>query len=122
MYRDSEPTTGNDERYAGARALWIKVIVRAAFDWVSYRDSDRLLQRKLAENAQAWIFKPSRLFNGFENICLSLDLDPDRVRQWVSGLSKDQVAKIEHLERDHSYTVASLRLPKRVLTEPDEGF
>lgn len=90
---------GPDDRYAGIRALWIKVIIRAVFDWVSYRDSDRLHQRKLAESAEIWLFQPSELFNAFDNICMYIDLDPERVRRWAKNMDRDQVAKIEHLER-----------------------
>lgn len=92
-------STPVDDRYAGVRALWIKVIIRAVFDWVAYRDSSRLIQRKLADSAYTWLFKPSDLFNSFENVCHMLDIDPERVRRWANTMSKDQVAKIEHLER-----------------------
>ena len=94
-----------DDRYSGVRALWIKVVIRAVFDWVSYRDSDRLPQRKLAEAAEAWLFRPSVLFNGFENICVCLDVNPEQVRKWAMRMSRDQVSKIEHLERSPSYLV-----------------
>lgn len=96
-----EPSTyyAGAERYAGVRALWIKVIIRAVFDWVSYRDSDKLMQRKLAESASSWLFQPSTLFNGFENVCGYLDICPDHVRMWAKAMSREQVAKIEHLER-----------------------
>lgn len=85
--------------YMGAKALWVKVIIRAVFDWVSYRDSPRLEKRKIAEQAALWIFNQSELFNGFENICAQLDIEPSRIRTWAKSISKDQVAKIEHLDR-----------------------
>src|SRR5258708_16430852 len=100
MFQDTIAPASNEDRYAGNRALWLKVIIRAVFDWVQYRDSTRLPQKKLADSARDWLFEPSELFNGFENICVSLDVDPTRVRKWASGLSRDQVAKIEHLERE----------------------
>jgi hypothetical protein len=87
-------------RHAGVKALWIKVIVRAVFDWVTYRHSDDIRHLKLAESARIWIFEPSELFNGFSNICFYLDLDPDTVRAWAVGVTPDQVVKIEHLERE----------------------
>jgi hypothetical protein len=93
------PQRGVD-RYVGYRALWMKVIIRAAFDWVSYRDSQKLEQRKVAEFAFVWLFKPSQLFNSFENICHLVDLPPEKIRRWAKKLTKDHVAKIEHLERD----------------------
>src|SRR5512140_3817167 len=70
------PQRGVD-RYVGYRALWMKVIIRAAFDWVSYRDSTKLEQRKEAEKAYKWLFHQSTLFNSFENVCQLVDLPPD---------------------------------------------
>lgn len=96
---DALPELAQDDRYSGIRALWLKVIIRAIFDWVTYRDSTRLLQRKLADNAYEWLFKPSLLFNGFESICRYLDVDPDTVRERAKKMSREDVAKIEHLER-----------------------
>lgn len=87
------------DRYSGVRALWLKVIIRAIFDWVTYRDSDKLMQKKLAENAHSWLFDESELFNGFENVCVYLDVDPDHIRNRARKMSKEDVAKIEHLER-----------------------
>jgi hypothetical protein len=102
LYQESIPRHADPERdrYAGDRALWLKVIIRAVFDWVSYRDSNKLLQKKIAEGAEGWLFQSSTLFNSFENICLSLGVLPEDVRRWARGLSKDQVAKIEHLDRE----------------------
>lgn len=87
------------DRYAGYKALWTKVIIRAAFDWVSYRDSTRLEYKKIADDSHRWLFEPNHLFNSFENICNLIDLHPETIRRWVSRLTKDHVAKIEHLER-----------------------
>lgn len=111
-----------DDRYAGIRALWIKVIIRAVFDWVAYRDSDRLFQKKLADSAHSWLFKQNELFNGFENICHMLDINPNRVRTWAKTMSKDQVAKIEHLERypSSSLTTGALELLAERFVEEEE--
>lgn len=100
MFQDSIPYISSDDGSAGIRALWLKVVIRAVFDWVQYRDSTRLPQKKLADSAKGWLFEPSELFNGFENLCESLDVDPNKIRKWASGLSRDQVAKIEHLDRE----------------------
>jgi hypothetical protein len=42
---------------------------------------------------------PTELFNGFPNVCFYLGIDPDDVRRWARNMSREQVAKIEHLER-----------------------
>ena len=88
------------DRYAGVRALWLKVIIRAIFDWVCYRDSLKIEKRKIAENAQAWLFDPSKLFNSFETVCSFLDISPDLVRERAKNMTAEQITKIEHLERD----------------------
>jgi glutamate/tyrosine decarboxylase-like PLP-dependent enzyme len=88
-----------DDRYVGIRALWIKVIIRAIYDWVTYRDSTKLQQIKRAEGAEIWIFRPSELFNSFESACHYVGLDPDRVRTRIRSMSREDVGKIEYLER-----------------------
>ncbi len=99
-WQTPSPAPAVEDRYVGVRALWIKVIIRAAFDWVSYRDSSNIRLKKLAESASTWLFQPSELFNSFEGVCKFVDLPPEKVRGWVQALTKEHVAKIEHLERD----------------------
>lgn len=91
--------SSSEDRYVGIRALWLKVIIRAIFDWVSYRDSTKLQQKKLAENAHNWLFQTSELFNGLPSICEQLEIDIVRIREKARTMSKEEVAKIEHLER-----------------------
>jgi hypothetical protein len=93
--------SANDRRYAGVRALWMKVIIRAVFDWVTYRDSTKVDKLKYAEGAYNWLFQKSLLFNSFENVCKHLDIDAEKVRANARRMTKDDVAKIEHLERDY---------------------
>jgi hypothetical protein len=88
------------KRYAPIRVLWRRVIVRAAFDWVLYRDSPDLRQKKLSEEAHKWIFYVSNLWNSFDNVCVLADVPMDKIRAWVQCLTKDQVKKMEHMERE----------------------
>lgn len=90
-----------EDRYVGVRALWIRVIVRAVYDWVSYRDSIKLQKKKDAFSAERWLFHPNKTFNGFENVCYIVGVDPEKIRQWSRSISKKQVVKMEHLERIH---------------------
>ncbi len=99
LYQEELLPLGPDDRYAGIRALWIKVIIRAIFDWVTYRDSLDLKHRKDAEGASAWLFKPSVVFNSFENVCYYVNLNPDDVREHIRMMSKEDAKKIEYLER-----------------------
>ncbi len=99
MLQDTISHVGPGDRYTGHRKLWGRVILRAIYDWVMYRDSTELKQRKLAENAETWLFKRSELFNGFETVCDLLDVDPDVVRKRAKTFTKDDVLKAEHIER-----------------------
>lgn len=117
-FQESVPPPALADRYVGIRVLWLKVIIRAVFDWVSYRDSNKLQQKKLADNAYSWLFLENRLFNGLENVCGLLDLSSERVRIWANSMSKDQVTKMEHLERDHVVSnMALLRFTHDVLQD-----
>jgi len=118
---------GVSRSYQGVRALWLKVIIRAVFDWVSYRDSTKHERRMDAESAHWWLFRTNDFFNSFENVCVQLDLDPNRVRTWANGVTKDQVAKIEHLDRSSSARGRSDLEVKSaelflVSTEPDDDL
>ena len=108
MYQEALAPLGPDDRYAGIRALWLKVIIRAIFDWITYRDSTRLQQKKLAEQAYAWLFKPSQLFNSFDNVCRYLDIDPGVVRGRAMKMTRYDVAKIEHLERSSEPDICAI--------------
>ena len=99
MFHDSIAHVTVGDRYSGQRKLWGRVILRAIYDWVMYRDSPELKQRKLAENAETWLFKPSILFNGFDHVCEMLDIYPETVRKSAKTFTRDDVLKAEHVER-----------------------
>ena len=105
------------EKYVGVRTLWVKVIIRAVFDWVSYKDSQKIQQLKLAESAHGWLFKPSEVFNSFENVCFYLDMSPSNIRNWAQSLSPDQVLKIELSDRAPSPKQAFEDLNLKALVE-----
>ena len=100
-FQELVPPPALADRYVGIRVLWLKVIIRAVFDWVTYRDSNKLDKKKCADSAQNWLFNENELFNGLDNVCVILELSSERVRVWARSMSKDQVTKMEHLERDH---------------------
>lgn len=121
MLQDSTAPAGPGDRHAGFRKLWGRVIQRAIYDWVAYRDSSKLAQRKLAENAETWLFGPSALFNSFENICHLLDLSPEIVRQRARSFTKDEVLKAEHIDRTGSRELKKLRRREREPAALSEG-
>ena len=89
----------NDDRYSGVRILLMKVIIRAMFDWASYKDHPKMEKRKDAESARTWLFEKSNHPNSFENLCLMLGLNPKRIRERASVMTKEDVAKIEFKDR-----------------------
>jgi hypothetical protein len=123
MFQESPVHCGSEERYAGVRALWLKVIIRAIFDWVSWRDSKKPEHRKVAEQAHLWLFRPGKtVFNSLEGICEFLDISPAMVRSTALTMSKEQVIKVEHLERDsNAYSAQDISLEiYRLLTGEEE--
>ncbi len=98
------------------RLLWIKVILRAAYDWVLYRDSKNNTHKKIASDACRWLFEISKEtvtikinnkwlivdssgFNTLEKLCDVLDIDVESVRKFATKLTRGDVKKLEFLDR-----------------------
>lgn len=94
----SAPTYSPD-RYVPYRLLWIKVIIRAAYDYALCKGSDDLRLQKFSQAVEKWLFEPSTLMNGFDNICHLCRLPREKLRTWARNLTRDQVKKLEFLER-----------------------
>lgn len=92
----------SSERYSRLQALWVRVIIRAAFDLASHKDDRKLACKKWALDAEKWLFSPSYLFNSFENVCAMIGIDPEKFRAWAKSLTKENVRKMEHMERTTS--------------------
>lgn len=132
--RDRDPALVLQE-INGCKSLLLEIIRRAAYDWVLYRSSRRLLQHKLAEQAFTWLFKETdshpdarerndsgKQITSFEAICSALDLDPDAVRTHVRRLTPKNVMSVgrpaEYRRREsapHAPEEASVVLGGRVL-------
>ena len=82
------------------KALLLEVVRRAVHDWVLYRNTRKMHDKVLAEDAYLWLFeeKPGhprwelrlregRGFLAFLSICENLDLDPEAVRQRARKLT-----------------------------------
>ena len=117
LYNAEGSHTKKIDQHECFRLLWIKVILRAAYDWVLYRDSSNNISKKIADDAYRWLFDPpkekktvkldnknvvifTQEFNALENICDSIDLDIDSVRRFANNLTRDQIKKMEFLERN----------------------
>ena len=100
MLQNSTPYDTQDDRYAGIRVLWLKIIVRAISDLILYRGVPDLAKRRDAETASIWMFQPHVCFNGFENVCHMLDVDPDKIRARTRSLSKREAENLERAMDD----------------------
>lgn len=104
--RDRDPALVLQE-IKGCKSLLLEVIRRAAYDWVLYRTSRKMFNKKLAEQAYEWLFQEQpdhpdwrervesgKHITGFVSICTSLDLDPDAVRTHVKRLTPKNVMSV----------------------------
>jgi hypothetical protein len=104
------------EEHEGFRLLWIKVIARAAYDWVLYRDSKSRYYKRLAESAHAWLFdirtykrrivhnneiieREYEPANSLNVICDYLDIDAEEVRKFAKRLTRREIRKLEFFNR-----------------------
>lgn len=104
--RDRDPALVQQE-INGCKSLLLEVIRRAAYDWVLYRTSTRLPQKKLAEQAYHWLFQEDpediewhervesgKIVTAFTSICSALDLPPETVRAHVKKLTPKNVMSV----------------------------
>lgn len=96
------------ERYSPVRMLWLRVIVRAAWDLAMYKDSTKIKEQKLAQDAERWLFEPSSLINGLENICRTLGVSIESARRFAREMTKDKVRKMDLCERQGKDPVLAL--------------
>jgi len=86
----------------GCRILLVEIVRRAAFDWVTYRDSTRIDRKIIAKDAFNWIFKEGpghpnwseqKMFPlfSFLGICDVLGLDHDYVRACIRKLTYQRI-------------------------------
>ena len=55
IYLNAQPPSKKVSEHECIRLLWIKVILRAAYDWVLYRNSRSHISKKIAEDLKAKI-------------------------------------------------------------------
>ncbi len=91
----------NPARYVPYKMIWLKVIIRAVFDYAMWRNSHKLINRKLAEEAARWLFERSTHANGFEHLCEVMSLPMEDIRRWARRLTPNDVQKLELKEREY---------------------
>ena len=104
------------EELEGFKLIWYKVILRAVYDYVLYKDSKNKSLKRLADSATKWIFfsaledgsivrdgiriKGKLLpFNSLESLCIILDLDIQEIRKFANKLTRKDIRKIEFFQR-----------------------
>lgn len=105
-------------RYAWVKLLWRKVIVRAIYDYVLWKDIPKTRKRHDAQDAARWLFEPSELNNSLEQICLIADVDIGKIRAYAKTATKAEVKKLEHIERDR---VRCAPIPAQLTDDDDDG-
>lgn len=88
------------KKYGSYRTLWIRVYIRAVFDFVQYRDVIDVKLRRHAEDAHRWLFEPAEGFNSFEHICEVFDLPLATLRSFACKITKEDVKRMEHIDGD----------------------
>lgn len=102
---DPEDSISDRQAEAGnCRALLLEVIRRASYDWVLYRNSSKLQNKLLAENAYHWLFlehegtpvwaQRDRNGKGMMSliaICDALDIEPSEVRRRARELTEKDI-------------------------------
>ena len=98
------------EQLEGFKLIWYKVILRAIYDYVLYKESRNKSLKRLADGAEKWLFLSAREtsrknisllpFNSLENLCTLLDLDMGEVRKFASKLNRTDIRKIEFFQRN----------------------
>lgn len=84
------------------KILWARVILRALYDYVIWKDSDKMKDRRDFQTVKKWLFEPSTLGNSFENLCRLLNWPAGLIREKALTMTREDVKKMEFREREQS--------------------
>lgn len=95
------------DRSSTVKLLLASVLRRAVFDIALYKNSNKLVHRRLAIQASQWMFDdreimeqhPQDRFTSFKSICEILDQDPDWIRKRTMSLRESDVKKFDMVGR-----------------------
>lgn len=93
------PTGGmqHEESFHSYRALWARVIIKAICDYVIWEGCRTLKEKRDRKNVERWLFENN---TGLGGICEQLGWPIDMVRERARTMTRDEVRKIEHRERE----------------------
>lgn len=93
----SEPF--NEKRLAPFKILWFLIVRQAIVDYVKWRGSSNLSNKREAEDARRWLFEESDLSNSMEVACQVLDINKEMIRDLASRLTPKDIRKMEFQDR-----------------------
>jgi hypothetical protein len=82
------------------KVIWLFVIRQAIFDYVKWKDSRNINNRRDAEDARKWLFCSSDVSNGLDKACLMVGIDISKVRNLANTMSPKDIKKMEFQDRD----------------------
>jgi hypothetical protein len=116
----------------GSKSLLLEIIRRAAYDWVLYRASRRMLHKKLAEESFTWLFKEEpghkdwderaqsgKQMTSFIGICAALDLDVDTLRGHIRKMTAKNVTSVG---RPAEYRRVEIRETRQLKDREEEAL
>lgn len=80
----------------GDRVLWLRVILRAMFDYVLFADATDMVGQRIYRDAESWLFDDSRKHygNSLHAICYELDCSVAEVRVRAELITPEDVKRI----------------------------
>lgn len=85
------------EHFWPYKALWARVLVKAICDYVVFREAKTLKQKREFKKVSHYLFEEDP---GFLIHCAAAGWSPTMVRKRALAMTKDEVRKIEHRDRD----------------------
>lgn len=85
------------EHFWPIHALWARVLVKAICDYVVFKEAKTLKGKREFKKVAWWLFAED---TGLLTVCEAVGWPAAMVRRRALSMSKDEVRKIEHRDRD----------------------
>ena len=82
------------------RILWLLIIRQAIFDYVKWKNSTNINNRRDAEDARRWLFEESDLLNSMKVACQVTGVDKQTIRNTAMKLTPQDIRKMEFQDRE----------------------
>jgi len=91
------PYRHQEERYNSVRVLWAQVLKQAVFDYVKFKSSSGLKDRRDFRTAERWLFSDD---SGLVHACQMLGWPLQSLRSRIQDMTKKDIRKMEFRDRD----------------------